>query len=74
MDMDEDTLLHFQCEIELTVVGLTQERADKRGAAALRALADRIEKGEFESGHHLWKDISGTSFGKIYVDYSESPT
>jgi len=58
------------CDIELLFQGPTTKVLDAWCAEALRKLADRIEKGEFESGHHPVKNNIGMEIGSIYIDYS----
>jgi hypothetical protein len=45
---------------------------NKWAADALRALADRLERGEFEDGFTDVPDSAGKKIGTIYVDYSET--
>lgn len=70
--MDDDTELtpRLKCDIELEFVGPTMPVLDKWAADVLRALADRIEKGEFEDGFTEVTDKVGKPVGTIYVDYS----
>ena len=69
--MDEDEIIpHLKCDVELEFTGPNWATLNKWAADALRKLADRIEKDEFESGFHPVKDNSGKPVGEIYVDYT----
>jgi len=68
MDDDEITL-HLKCDVELDLTGPNDETLNKWAADALRKLADRVERGEFEDGHHDVGDAVGKFIGTIYVDY-----
>lgn len=68
--MDDDNLiLHLTCDIELEFTGPNDATINKWAADTLRILADRIEKDEFEEGHHPVQDTIGKQVGTIYVDY-----
>lgn len=69
--MYDDLIPCMQCDIELDFSGPVDKTLDGWAAAALRKLADRIEKGEFESGHHDVTDNVGKRIGSIYIDYYE---
>ncbi|RWP40172.1 MAG: hypothetical protein EOR04_19705 [Mesorhizobium sp.] len=71
--MDDETELspRLKCDVELEFVGPTMPVLDNWAADVLRALADRIEKGEFQDGFHPVTDRVGKQVGTIYVDYSE---
>jgi hypothetical protein len=72
MDGDGEVLTpHLKCDIELEFTGPTVGTINKWAARALRMLADRIEKGGFEDGHHPVQDSVGKGIGTIYVDYWE---
>ena len=68
--MDDDVTPHLQCDVELEFVGPNEATLNKWAAETLRKLAERIEKGEFDSGHHPVTDGVGKPVGTIYVDYS----
>jgi len=69
--MDDDEVIpHLKCDVELEFTGPNDATLNKWAADALRKLADRIEKNEFESGFHPVKDSVGKPVGTIYVDYS----
>jgi hypothetical protein len=69
--MDGDLTPRLKCDIELELVGPTPGVLDKWTADVLRALADRLEKGEFQVGFSSVTDKVGKPVGKIYIDYSE---
>lgn len=62
----------LKCDVELELIGPNARTLDKWAANALRAVADRLEKGEYEDGFTDVKDNTGKKVGTIYVDYSES--
>lgn len=64
----------LKCDVELEFVGPSVPVLEKWAADTLRALADRVERGEFEDGFTDVKDESGKLVGTIYVDYSEGDT
>ena len=66
----EELILHLKCDVELSFSGPNDATLNKWAADALRKLADRIEKDEFQDGHHSVKDNVGKEVGSIYVDYS----
>ena len=70
--MDEDFTPHLQCDIELELSGPNSPTLNKWCAEALRRLADKIERDELESGHHVVTDNVGKPIGKIYVDHSSA--
>ena len=72
MDGDEVTP-HLQCDIKLNFTGPTGETLNKWAAEVLRSLADRIERDDFEDGHHTVTDNVGKPVGSIYLDYSGEP-
>ena len=59
-------------DVEFRITGPTVAVNNKWAADALRALANRVEKGEFEDGHHQVKDRAGKPIGFVYLDYSET--
>lgn len=61
----------LQCDVELEFAGPNVESLQKWAANALRDLADRLERGEFEDGFTDVPDRVGKKIGTIYVDYSE---
>lgn len=69
MDDDSETIPQMQCDVELMLTGPTAA-LNKWTADALRTLADRIERHEFNSGWHDVKDNVGKPIGKVYIDYS----
>jgi hypothetical protein len=71
MDDDEGTL-HLKCDVELEFAGPNVETLNNWAADALRRLADRVERDEFQDGFHPVTDKVGKPIGEIYVDYSES--
>jgi len=68
--MDDEVTLQLQCDIELNFTGPNDATLNKWAADVLRKLADRIEKDEFQDGHHPVEDNVGKPVGTIYVDYS----
>jgi hypothetical protein len=69
--MDGDEIIpHLKCDVELEFTGPNWTTLNKWAADALRKLADRIEKDEFEDGFHPVKDNAGKPIGTIYVDYT----
>jgi hypothetical protein len=69
MDDDDDVIPRLTCDIELDFPGPNDATLNKWAADALRRLADRLDKGEFETGHHPVKDNVGKPIGTIYLDY-----
>lgn len=70
MDGESELRQYLTCDVELNIIGPTPALNNKGAADALRALADRVEKGEFDDGFHDVKDRGGNPIGSIYVDYS----
>jgi hypothetical protein len=68
--VDDDVTPHLHCDVELEFVGPNEATLNKWAAETLRKLADRIERGEFDTGHHPVADSVGKTVGSIYVDYS----
>ncbi|MEX0956025.1 MAG: hypothetical protein WDZ83_12535 [Rhizobiaceae bacterium] len=68
--MDELTP-YLKCDVELELSGPNLPTLDKWAADALRAVADRLEKGEYEDGFADVADRVGKKIGTVYVDYSE---
>jgi len=46
---------------------------NKKAAALLKSIADRLEKGEFEEGSEFVEvnDENGNQVGEIFVDYAD---
>lgn len=72
MDDEEVLTPHLKCDVELELSGPTVSTLNKWASDALRALADRIERGEFSDGFSDVTDRVGKKIGTIYVDYSEA--
>ncbi|MBY5364042.1 hypothetical protein HFO97_29705 [Rhizobium leguminosarum] len=71
MDDEEEFTPRLKCDVDLEFVGPTGAVIDKWAADVLRALAERVEKGEFGDGFHEVKDRTGKPVGTIYLDYSQ---
>jgi len=69
-DGDDDVTPQLHCDVELKLSGPNDATLNKWAADALRRLADRIEKGEFEDGEHPVTDGVGKPIGTVYLDYS----
>lgn len=68
--MDDDEVIpHLKCDVELEFTGSADVTLNKLAADTLRKLADRIERGEFQDGHHPVMDNVGKPLGTIYIDY-----
>lgn len=67
--MDDDIIPLLICDIELELSGPNTTTLNKWTAEALRKLADRIERDEFEDGHHDVEDSVGKRIGSIYMSY-----
>jgi hypothetical protein len=67
--MDEDVTEFLKCDIELDLPGPNNAVINRWVADALRGLADQIEKGEAEDGHHPVKDKYGKKIGEVYFDH-----
>ena len=65
----EDLICHIKCDVEIDVSGPTDSVVTKWTADILRKIADRLEKDEFEDGHHEVKDNSGRPVGTVYFDF-----
>ena len=65
----DDVIPHLKCDIELDLSGPNNATINKWVADALRKLADRIEKDEFETGFHPVTDNVGKKIGEIYLDH-----
>ena len=68
---EEELTQYLTCEVELLFTGPTAAVNKKWAADAFRALADRVESGEFQHGNHELTDRVGKTIGSIYVDYSD---
>ncbi len=68
--MDELTVF-VQCDVELRVPGPNEKTARQWTVNALRAIADKLERDEYEDGHHAIKDNSSRPIGSVYFDFSE---
>ncbi len=66
---DDDVIPHLKCDVELDLTGPNSATLNKWAADALRKLADRIERDEFETGHHPVEDNVGKPIGTIYLDH-----
>lgn len=72
MGSEGELAQYLACDVQLQFTGPTVVVNNKWAADVLRALADRVEKGEFDDGHHHEvTDRVGKPVGFIYVDYSE---
>ncbi len=71
MNDNDEFVTHLKCDVELNITGPVLALVNKRVAAVLRSLADRLEKDEFEDGFHPVNDENGDKVGELYVDYSE---
>lgn len=69
MSEDDDVIPYLKCDVELDFSGPSQAVLNRWTAQILRDLADRIERDEFETGHHPVKDKSGKEVGSIYLDH-----
>ncbi|MNE95954.1 hypothetical protein D3C80_1941100 [compost metagenome] len=68
---ETDLSQYLNCDVELKLSGQTGKDVDESCANALRELADRLEKGDFEDGLHPVTDNAGKLIGAIYIDYSQ---
>lgn len=62
---------YVKCDVELNVSGPSDKTSIHWTAKALRAIADKLERGEYEDGHHDVADNSGRPIGTVYFDFSE---
>lgn len=67
---EEDFTSRLKCDVELDFPGPNTATLNKWAADALRKLADRLEKDEFDDGFHPVTDNVGKKIGTVYVDYS----
>lgn len=69
--MSDEMTPRLQCDVELELPGPNVRTIEKWAADALRAVADRLERGEYEDGHSDVTDAAGKKIGTVYIDYSE---
>lgn len=69
MEGDEGVTPCLTCHVELDLGGPNYPTIFKWTADALRLLADRIEKGEFEDGSYPVPDATGKKIGEVYFDH-----
>ena len=69
--MDDNLTQYLKCDVELNFSGPSEAVLNKWAADVLRALAERVERGEFGDGFHDVKDKVGKQVGTIYLDFSE---
>ena len=62
----------MKCDVELELSGPNVPTLNKWAASALRALADRLDRNEFEDRFSDVIDSVGKKVGTIYVDYSQA--
>lgn len=62
-DDDPDVVEQLQCDVELVCAN------EKAVAWVLRDLADKIEQGSLDTGHHDLKVPNGDKVGEVYLDY-----
>lgn len=72
--MVEDDNTRLKCDVELDFPAPSLSVSNRWAADALRRLADRIERNEFDDGFHDVLDGAGKKIGEIYVDYSTELT
>lgn len=68
---EEQFITNIQCDVEINVQGADTGSAATRLAALLRTLADRVESGDFEDGHHNLMTLEHRPAGTVYFDVSE---
>ena len=69
-DHDPETLAGLICHIELDTSGWqTPREASVHIAEVLRNLADQIEAGAKDTGHHTVPNDGGKVLGELYLDY-----
>ena len=67
---EPECLAGLTCHIEMEVTGgRTPREVSAVVAEALRSLADRIESGSIDTGHHPISTSLGTTAGEVYLDY-----
>lgn len=62
---------YIQSDVELNVSAPSQKTAANWTAAALRRIADQLEREGFDDRHHDVCDNSGRPIGTVYFDFSE---
>lgn len=72
MNAKDELTPHLKCDVELELSGPNFTTLNTWAANALRALADRLDRDEFDDGFSDMTDSSGKKIGTIYIDYSES--
>lgn len=69
-DFDPETEAGLTCHIELETSGWqTPRQASVHIAEVLRNLADQIEAGARDTGHHAVTSGDGKALGELYLDY-----
>ncbi|WP_131726419.1 hypothetical protein [Cognatishimia activa] len=58
-------------DIEIECAGPAQRVLSGWTARALRQIADKLERDEFQDGHHDVTDRHGKKLGSVYFDFSE---
>jgi hypothetical protein len=69
MTEDDDVIPYLKCDVEMELTGPNDATLNKWAADALRRLADLIESGSLETGHHDLKDNVGKTIGTVYLDH-----
>ncbi|MCD9147795.1 hypothetical protein [Pseudophaeobacter flagellatus] len=70
--MSEPQLMQYiECNVELTCPGPSENVARGWTAAALRKIASKLERGEYQDGHHEVTGRIGKKIGEVYFDFSE---
>lgn len=72
MNDNHDVVTALRFDVELSLTGPIPALVNKKAAALLRMIAERLENGEFEAGSEFLdvNDENGKSVGEIYVDYA----
>ena len=63
---------HIKCDVEIDVSGPSDKTVVKWTADTLRRIADQLEAGSYEDGHHDVSDNSGRPVGTVYFDFYAS--
>ncbi|EAU41945.1 hypothetical protein FP2506_15969 [Fulvimarina pelagi HTCC2506] len=71
MEDEEELTPRLKCDVELELSGPNVPSLNKWVANALRRLADRLERDEFEDGFTDVNDGVGKKIGSIYVGFSQ---
>ncbi len=76
MNDNHDVVTALRFDVELSLTGPIPALVNKKAAALLRMIADRLEDGDFEEGSEFVdvNDENGKSVGEIYVDYGHLVT